>query len=192
MKVPILRDKNVILRPPRLADAPNYCRWLADPEVTRFLQRHDDPPTLREERQFLRERQRLPDVAFWVITTADGEHIGSVSLMKITRQHERAEYGIFIGEPKYWGQGYGTAAGRMAVEYGFRILKLRRIYLHVYAYNIRGINSYRRLGFHPEGRLRDHLHREGYFHDVLVMGMLKQEFLAANRNVRKYAQRKKR
>ena len=191
MRVPVLKNKLVVMRPPRLADAPNYCRWLANPEVTRFLQRHEDPPTLREERQFLRERLRLSDVVFWTITTSNGEHIGCISLAMINREHRRAVFGIFIGEPKYWGQGYGTAAGRLVINYGFRRLRLHRIYLHVYAYNIPGVKSYRKLGFQMEGRLRDHLYRGRYFHDILVMGLLRSEFLRPNHNVKFYGKRKK-
>lgn len=193
MRVPVLKNKLVILRPPRMADAPNYCRWFADPEVTRFLERHEDPPTLREERQFLRERPRVPNLAFWAITTASGEHIGSVSLMKISREHARAEYGIMIGNPRYWGQGYGTAAGRLVVRYGFRQLKLQRISLLVYAYNTRGYRSYRRIGFRREGRLRDHFYRAGVHHDAFVMGMLRREYLSlTSANIKSYAKRKKR
>lgn len=179
MKVPILRGKNVVLRPLRLSDAPAFCRWFKDPSVTRFLQRHEDPPSLREERAYVRSQQRRADHAQWAIIADDGVVIGTVSLEGISREHHRAEYGIFIGDPKYWGQGYGTAAGRLVVRFGFQKLRLRRIYLNVYAYNTRGFRSYRRLGFRREGRLRNHLCRDGYFHDVLVMGLLREEFLRA-------------
>lgn len=192
MRVPVLKNKLVTLRPPRMSDAPNYCAWFANPEVTRFLERHEDPPTLREERKFLLEQPRIPNLAFWVITTPAGEHIGSVSLMKIDREHGRAEYGIMIGDPRYWGQGYGTAAGRLVVRFGFRQLKLQRISLLVYAYNTRAYRSYRRLGFRREGRLRDHFYRDGVHHDAFVMGILRREYLSLFANANKHAKRKKR
>jgi len=176
MRVPILNSNQVTLRPLRLSDAPQFCRWFDNPEVTRFLKRYQDPPTLREERTYIRAQRRKPNQAQWVILANDGTMIGTVGLSKINYQHQRAEYGIFIGDPKYWGQGYGTNAGRLAVRYGFQRLHLHRIRLHVYAYNIRGAKSYRKIGFHREGRLRDHLYRDGHFHDVIVMGILRSEF----------------
>lgn len=176
MRVPILKGKEVVLRPLRVSDAPLFCRWFRRAEVTRFLTRHEHPPALREERAYLREQQRRRDHAQWGIVVLPGGLIGTVGLDKIDGEHRRAVYGIFIGDPRYWGQGHGTEAGRLAVAYGFRRLKLHRIMLHVIAYNRRGLASYRNIGFRSEGRLRDHLYRDDAFHDVIVMGMLTMEF----------------
>ncbi|TSC76877.1 MAG: GCN5-like N-acetyltransferase [Parcubacteria group bacterium Gr01-1014_31] len=177
MRVPTLKKTDVTLRPLRVSDAPAFCRWLQDPEVTRFLNRHEDPPTLREEREYLRDEQRRADHAQWGIVV-ERELVGTVALDKIDREHRRAVYGIFIGNPRYWGQGYGTAAGRLVVRFGFRQLKLQRISLLVYVYNTRGYRSYRRLGFRREGRLRNHFYRNGTHHDAFVMGMLRREYLS--------------
>ena len=134
MRVPVLKGKQVLLRPLRISDAPAFCAWFKNSEVTRFLLRHENPPPLRE-------------------------------------------YGIFIGNPRYWGQGLGTEAGRLAVGWAFRKLRLHRIELRVFAYNIRGIKSYQKIGFHPEGRLRDYIYRDGVYHDEIMMGILRKEFL---------------
>ncbi len=181
MNVPILKGENLILRPLRESDAPLFCRWFRDATVTRFLTRHQDPPSLREERVYLKQQQRRSDHAQWGIVVVPGGLIGTVGLDTINRQHRRAVYGIFIGEPRYWGQGHGTKAGRLAVAYGFRQLKLHRIMLHVHASNLRGLRSYRKIGFRLEGRLRDHWYRGRTFHDDIVMGLLKTEFQRRNR-----------
>lgn len=191
MNGPIIRGRGVILRPLRRTDAPDYCRWLADSEVTRFLQRHENPPTRREELRYIADQGRRKDTLHWAIDTTDGTHIGSTSLMKVDRDQRHAEFGIFIGDPRYWGQGLGTQAGWLVVRYGFGTLKLHRIYLNVYAYNTRGIRSYRRLGFRPEGRLRDHLYRGRNFHDVMVMGMLRAEFLKSVKRKAKSVKRQR-
>ncbi|MDD5110668.1 MAG: GNAT family protein [Patescibacteria group bacterium] len=175
MRVPILKGKNIVLRPLRLSDAPAFCRWFKNSEVTRFLKRYEDPPTLQEERKYIQEQNRKRDNAQWIIMTTDGAMIGTVGLT-IYPVHRRAVYGIFIGDPRYWGQGLGTEAGRLAVAFAFRRLRLHRIELRVYAYNIRGMKSYKKIGFRTEGRLRDHLYRDGTYHDEIVMGILRSEF----------------
>lgn len=40
-------------------------------------------------------------------------------------------------------------------------------------------NAHRKCGFIEEGCLRQDIYSKGRFHDMLVMGILKQEFLAA-------------
>lgn len=173
---PKIKGKLVYLRPLRRSDAPDYCRWLADGEATRFLQRHEDPPTMREELQYIADQRRRPDTVHWALDTREGVHIGSTSLMKLDRDQRHAEFGIFIGDPRYWGQRLGTEAGSLVLRYAFRQLKLHRVYLHVYAFNLRAIRSYQRLGYQLEGQLRGHLYRDRTYHDVFVMGILAHEY----------------
>jgi len=174
----ILKGKLVTLRPLSLKDAPNFCRWLSDPELTEFLTRwrHFGPPSLSEERNWIKKNKEISHDANFSIDAADGAHIGSVSLKNIDRLDKNAEFGIFIGDKKYWGQGCGTEAGRLIINYGFKKLKLRLIYLRYIAFNIRGEKSYKKLGFKPAGRIRRLLELDGFFHDQCWMDLLKEEF----------------
>jgi RimJ/RimL family protein N-acetyltransferase len=87
--------------------------------------------------------------------------------------------GIVIGEKNQWGKGYGQDAIRTLLTFVFGEMNLNRIYLRVYADHALAINAYRKCGFVEEGRLRQDVYSEGRYHDMLVMGILKQEFLAA-------------
>jgi len=180
MKVLIIKGKNIILRPMSLRDAPKFCEWLGDKEVTQFLNLHDsNPPTIKEEREYILEQKRKNDTAQFAIAT-EGKLIGTVSLMKIHPVHKHAEYGIFIGDREYWHQGIGTQAGKMILEYGFRVLRLNKIYLRHVAYNIAGAKSYKKLGFKKEGVQRQHIRRNGHWHDEPIMSILKDEFTSRN------------
>lgn len=161
-----------------LRDAKNFCTWLKDPEVTRFLEIHEqEPPTLKEEREYIQKKKKGKTSVQFSIDAKDGAHIGTVALDAIDAYNKRAVFGIFIGNKKYWGQGCGTEAGRMMVEYGFHRLRLRRIFLHVYDFNVRGYKSYRKIGFKKEGVLREHRLRNGRFHNEIVMGILQKEYI---------------
>ena len=87
--------------------------------------------------------------------------------------------GIVIGEKNQWGKGYGQDAIRTLLTFVFGEMNLNRIYLRVYADHALAINAYRKCGFVEEGCLRQGVYSEGRYHDMLVMGILKQEFLAA-------------
>jgi len=175
----ILKGKLVTLRPLSLKDAPDYCRWLADREVTQFLSRwfHQGPPTLKEEKEWIKKSFKEKDDLNFSIDSADGVHIGSVSLKDIDRENDHAEYGIFIGDKKYWGQGCGTEAGRLIIDYGFRKLKLHMIYLRMIGFNIRGEKSYRKIGFKPAGVYRQAMKLRGVYHDSKSMDLLREEWL---------------
>ena len=71
----------------------------------------------------------------------------------------------------------GTAAARLALDYAFEKLKLHRVFLRVFADNIRAIKSYEKAGFRFEGRFRQDVLIEGVGYDMVFMGILRDEWL---------------
>jgi RimJ/RimL family protein N-acetyltransferase len=60
--------------------------------------------------------------------------------------------------------------------YGFNTLNLDRIELRVIDNNIRAKEIYKRLGFAEEGRLRRAAFVNGKPVDVMIMGLLREDF----------------
>ena len=55
-----------------------------------------------------------------------------------------------IGEKMVWGQGIANESSRLALNYCFNELGLKKIYLGVIAENKRAIQSYKSIGFSEE------------------------------------------
>ncbi|MDD2807896.1 MAG: GNAT family protein [Patescibacteria group bacterium] len=175
----ILKGRRVILRPLSLKDAPRFCQWLTDPEVTTFLAHYYEQgaPSLKEERAWIKKDNHDNKKISFSIDTILGRHIGSTSLFHIDNFSKKAEFGIMIGDKEFWGQGYGTEATKLLVDYGFRKLGLHKIYLGHIAYNIRGHKCYKKIGFKKEGEVRDHIYRNGHWHNEIYMGLLRDEYI---------------
>lgn len=73
--------------------------------------------------------------------------IGSVYLRDIDRTAGTAEYGVFIGEEDALGRGYGTAAAKLMLAYGFEKLELKKIFLRFVEGNAGAWKSYEKAGF---------------------------------------------
>ena len=86
-------------------------------------------------------------VQFIIRLKAEQRDVGSVYLRDIDKKTGTAEFGIFIGEEECLGKGIGQEAAGLILAYGFNKLKLRRIFLRVFADNQRAIASYRKAGF---------------------------------------------
>ena len=84
--------------------------------------------------------------------------------------------GIAIGEKEYWGQGYGTEATRLLVDYGFNLLNLNSIMLGAFVFNERAIACYKKVGFKEIGWRRQARIIGGQKYDVLLMDILAEEF----------------
>jgi RimJ/RimL family protein N-acetyltransferase len=155
-----------------------YYRWINDFEVTRYYLDTPRPQTL-EERAAWYERLSADDpynIDFLIYELATMRPIGRVGLEDISYQHQRASFGILIGEKDCWGKGYGTEATRLTLDYGFRLLGLHNIMLSVSSANTAAIQAYTRAGFREIGARRE-CRREGDSTlDSIFMDCLSTEF----------------
>lgn len=106
-----------------------------------------------------------------ICNIADDKPLGSVYIRDIDRQHNKAEYGIFIGEPSARGRGIGTAVAKLMLRHCFEVEHLHRVYLRALADNSQAIRSYEKAGFVHEGLLKDDVCIEGRYHDIVWMGI---------------------
>jgi RimJ/RimL family protein N-acetyltransferase len=73
-----------------------------------------------------------------------GEVIGHINLSK--RKNNWYETQIVIGEKKYWGRDYGTAAIKQLIKKA-KLEGIAKIYLEVRPDNLRAIHAYKKCGF---------------------------------------------
>lgn len=152
------KDK-VYLRPMTAADTAKIVTWRNKDFVRRnFI--YQERFTEEGHMTWFREQVEPGRVAQFIICVeegggshdADGEcgkdrEIGSVYLRDIDREAGTAEYGVFIGEKESLGHGYGTAAAKLALAYGFGTLHLQKIFLRLLEDNEGAKKSYEKAGF---------------------------------------------
>lgn len=105
-------------------------------------------------------------------------YIGGCGFNHIDWKNRWCEVGIMIGHTDYWGRGYGTDAMAILLRFAFEELNLNRVMLKAFAFNPRAIASYEKNGFVKEGVLRGQIFRQGEYHDEIVMGLMREEWLA--------------
>lgn len=112
-----------------------------------------------------------------ICNLASGQPLGSVYIRDIDREHNKAEYGIFIGVPEARGRGIGTAAAKLMLRYCFGEEGLHRVYLRALADNRQAVRSYEKAGFVQEGCLRDDVYIDGKYYDIIWMAAIKHDIL---------------
>lgn len=165
----------------RREDIPLYTQWFQDYEVVRMLNPDAYMPVTveNEEEWYSRVATATDTYTLGIRTMAEDKLIGNASLFNISQKNRVATFGIAVGDKDYWGRGYGSEATQLMVRYGFDELNLNRIQLDVYDYNPRAIRAYEKVGFNQEGVRRQAVFREGAYHDVHLMAILREEWLAA-------------
>ncbi|MEO7913509.1 MAG: GNAT family protein [Roseiflexaceae bacterium] len=115
------------------------------------------------------------DKAWFVIEVA-ATVIGDINLHHRDRRSAVAALGVGINDPEYLSQGYGREAIGLLLGWVFRIQNYQRIWLDTWSTNLRAIRCYQALGFVEEGRLRRQLYVNGEYVDLVLMGLLREEW----------------
>lgn len=150
--ITLLQNEQVMLGPIRRELLETYQRWMSDLAVTRTLAIPNMPMTVEAEQGWLDHAlTNSNDATFTIYRRDTGEAIGNTGLHNINQFHRTADYGIVIGERSAWNRGFGTAATRLLLAYGFDILGLENIMLEVYETNPGAVRAYEKAGFRRIG-----------------------------------------
>lgn len=178
-RAPLLTTEHLLLRELRPDDARAVSVRAGDRRVAKFLIAVPTPYPVSLAMRWIAGR-----VAWWPqgrgITLGitrrhePDELLGSVSLRRFSRDR-RAELGYWLGADA-WGHGYATEAATALVDFGFREMGLARIYAQVLAGNTASCRVLEKLGMLSEGIRRRHIRKGKTLHDVVLYGMLRDEW----------------
>jgi ribosomal-protein-alanine N-acetyltransferase len=164
----------VILRPIQEADLADLCRYSTDPEAAGVFEwtGFEDPKAMRkrwEEDGWLgAEHGRL------AIMSADSL-AGNVSYKDRSPWMTKGaiyEIGIALF-PEYRGQGVGTTAQRLLVQYLLDTMPAHRIEAHTELENIAEQRALEKVGFEREGVLQQTVFRAGKWRDSIMYALIR-------------------
>lgn len=165
-------EVGIYLRPMTCEDTDNIVAWRNSDAVRKnFI--YQELFTRESHENWIHNMVETGKVVQTIICELSNDKpLGSVYIRDIDRHHNKAEYGIFIGEPQARGRGIGTAAAKLMLRYCFEEEKLHRVFLRAFATNQQAIRSYEKAGFVKEALLRDDVCIDGEYCDIVLMGAL--------------------
>jgi len=174
----LLRGERLQLTALNQGDLSVIARWQQDATFLRFFDALPAyPRDVSSLAEWLQERHKDKSAFLFAIRQlGDDELIGFAEVDGILWAHQVGWLSIAIGDPARWGQGYGTEAMRLLLDFAFGELNLYRVQLTVFSYNTRAIALYEKLGFRREGTYREYLRRDGVRHDMHLYGLLRSEW----------------
>ncbi|HJQ69918.1 MAG TPA: GNAT family protein [Blastocatellia bacterium] len=106
-----------------------------------------------------------------------GELAGAIGFHRIDWPNRRAEIGYWVSR-EFQGKGIVTRAARAMVDYSFGELELNRVEIHCAEGNSKSRAVAERLGFREEGVLRRAALLYDRYLDMVIYGMLKEDWKA--------------
>lgn len=181
MRNPVMVGERVYLRAVEADDAETMA-YLAAAETDTFMWRTRFPTSpLEHERWISKLYEQQPPHGLWfAVCTRDGDgYIGLVGVFDLDWLHRTGETASFLGPPAVRGQGYGTEAKHLLLEYCFD-----RIHLHVLKSvvdepNTRSAAALGKQGYRPAGRDRWSDVKNGRYVDSLIFDVTRDDWLTA-------------
>jgi diamine N-acetyltransferase len=175
----IVVGETVALGPLRRDLAASYARWMNQLEVRRGLDQMGIA-TPQTQEKWVEENveagaKREPEaVEFTVYDRTDSTAIGTAGLFEISHANGTAAFAIAIGERR--GQGLGTEATRLVLDFAFHVLKLRNVLLETLEWNVAALTAYERAGFRRVGVRRGAIMSRGRPTDIVIMDAIPEDF----------------
>ncbi len=176
MHTPFLCGKKVDLCPVGSEDLDMLQKGYNDPDVRDAMFMYF-PLTENGTREKIENMvQHEQAINLMIVEKETGRSVGHAALVRPDWVSRMMTFYIVLLDKGVWSKGLGSEATRMIVEYGFSMLNLNRIQLHVNAENEPAKAVYSKIGFKHEGTLRQAMYKNGRYYDFWLMGLLAEEF----------------
>jgi RimJ/RimL family protein N-acetyltransferase len=174
--LPQLTGTRLTLRELRQLDAPLLFALLTTEEVARFIT--PPPTTVAGFERFIawaqRERAAGRYACFAVVPHGLDTAVGLFQIHLGADDHT-AEWGFALGSP-YWGTGLFVDGARLAVDFAFATLGLRRLEARAVVENGRGNGALQKIGAVKEAVLRQAFDRQGTVYDQALWTIQRDEW----------------
>ena len=161
------------LRDLRTDDKDTVRAWRNHPDIAKYMYT-DHAITEEEHDRWFNRALNEPSCHFWVITEGS-TGIGLLSISQIDLHNRRCYWAYYL-DPDSRGRGAGSFAEYAVLQHVFNELKFNKLCGEVFGFNRSVIKMHKRFGFAEEGVLRKHIYKQGQWHDVVCVGILREEW----------------
>jgi UDP-4-amino-4,6-dideoxy-N-acetyl-beta-L-altrosamine N-acetyltransferase len=167
----------IALRDVCLDDRERMLAWRNLPEVAKFMYTAHAITTQEHGAWFNRMIQD-PTKKYWIIEQ-EGVGVGVANLEGIDQVNRYCLWALYTVPPASPGVGIATCA--MVLRYAFEKLNLHKVGSTVLAFNKTACLLHKRFEFSEEGRFREHINKNGTWHDVVYYALLQSEWQTSER-----------
>ena len=155
----------------------NWYGWFNNEETTKWMQKHYFPNTRSEQLEFYNREIKgsKSKLQLGICKKDDNKLLGSISLENIDYLNRNAEISTVIGEKEGRNIKIIIEIYKLILNHAFNTINLQRIYTGTMSKEF-AILMERLFNFKREGILRNHIFKNGSYHDSYMHGLLKSEF----------------
>lgn len=127
-----------------------------------------------EHQRFLKNLENSNNRFYWLVRTWNN-YIGVIDLIRVDFKNKNTYFGIY-SNPDSRIPGVGKKLEMIAIKLVFERAAFHSLWLEIIEDN-KISYLHKEMGFAEAGRLRDFVRKDNTWKDVVVMGLLRDEFL---------------
>jgi len=149
---------------------------LNDPEIENAVVGWAFPVSKSQQQQWYENNINNTTNFRFIIETPENEAVGLATLTNIDWKNRSATHGIKLANRANRGQGIGTDTVMAIMRYAFEELNLHRLNGSWLEKNRGSERLYTKCGWVIEGQKRQCVYKNGEFHNLMQVGILKSEY----------------
>lgn len=166
----LIQGENVYLRPIVKEDIGYLNSWKNDEETFKYLGGGFMPISIDQQIKWVDKlSDTYGDNKRFIICDKKDKPVGLVGLYSINWIHRTAEIGIYIGDKKSKGKGYGKEASKLIENFAAEYLNLRKLKLFVVTENTPALNMWKSLGYKTIGEFKKERYIKGEYKNLTIM-----------------------
>lgn len=173
---------NVRMTRLREADLEMVMDWRMRPYITKFM--NTDPVlTIEGQKEWFDSIKDRDDQINWIINV-DEKPVGLINVFDIDRTNSRCSWGYYIAEKDARSLQLALYLEWSLYDYVFDTLKIHKLCNETFVENEQVVKMHIMCGGKEDGVMRDHIYKNGTYHDVSVGSILAEEWFEKRYNTK--------
>lgn len=170
----VKNTQKVVFRTMREEDLAQVMEWRMQPDITRYM--NTDPKlTLEGQYQWFYKKKENPNNYLFIIEV-DDLPVGVFTILDLDQVNSRCSSGLYIAVKEKRSLELAMRIEWGIYEFIFETLKLNKTYAEIFSENRGVIRLKKMCGSEIEGILKQHIYKNGVFHDITIMGINKNRW----------------
>lgn len=164
----------------READLKMVMEWRMRPYITKYM--NTDPIlTIDKQKEWFQRNKNRDDQVNWIIRY-DETPIGLIRIFDVDRNNSRCSWGYYIAECGYRSLQLALYLEWSLYDYVFDELKLHKLCNDTFVENVQVIRLHVMCGSKEDGIMRQHICKNGVYHDVSIGSIIAEEWFEKRKN----------
>lgn len=146
--------------------------WVNNPSLRLYTGTRFPITKIEHEKWFFNKSQDPYNKTFGIQVKETKKIIGLVGNNHFDALDRTTSIFIYLGETEDRNCGYGKETLNLFTKFCFNSLNVHKVWAHIFDFNKASITLFAKSGYTQEGILKEHIYRDGKYHDVVFLGRI--------------------